>query len=69
MCRKFDNLSRTEIEFLIREWVHDQRDRDLISRRLLDGIVYERLAEEFNLSVTQVKTIVYRTQDKILRHI
>ena len=69
MCRKFENLSRTEIEFLIREWVHDQRDRDLISRRLLDGIVYERLAEEFNLSVTQVKTIVYRTQDKILRHI
>lgn len=69
MRKEFDNLSTTEIEHLIREWVHDQRDREIISRRLLDGIVLERLAEEFDLSVTQIKTIVYRSQDKILAHI
>jgi hypothetical protein len=69
MRKEFDNLSTTEIEHLIREWVHDQRDREIISRRLLDGIGLEKLGEEFDLSVTQIKTIVYRSQDKILTHI
>jgi hypothetical protein len=40
-----------------------------MKRRLLDGICYEPLAEEFNLSVVQVKTIVYKNKEKILKHI
>ena len=70
---KFDisslNLSRTEIEHLIDEWIFSERDRDIMKRRLLDGICYEPLAEEFNLSVVQVKTIVYKNKEKILKHI
>lgn len=69
MCKEFDGLSRTQIDFLINEWIHDQRDRQLVSRRLLDGIIYERLAEEFDLSVTQVKTICYKSQSKLKEHI
>ena len=38
-------------------------------RRLLDGVVYDQLAEEFDLSVRQVKNIVYKGQDKVFRHI
>lgn len=69
MCKEFDGLSRTQIDFLINEWIHDQRDRQLVSRRLLDGIIYEKLAEEFDLSVTQVKTICYKSQRKLIEHI
>ena len=69
MCKEFDGLSRTQIDFLINEWIHDQRDRQLVSRRLLDGIIYEKLAEEFDLSVTQVKTICYKSQKKLITHI
>jgi len=69
MCKEFDRLSRTQIDFLINEWIHDQRDRQLVSRRLLDGIIYEKLAEEFDLSVTQVKTICYKSQRKLKEHI
>lgn len=69
MCKEFDGLSRTQIDFLINEWIHDQRDRQLVSRRLLDGIIYEKLAEEFDLSVTQVKTICYKSQSKLKEHI
>jgi DNA-directed RNA polymerase specialized sigma24 family protein len=32
---------------------------------MLDGITFERLAEEFDLSVQQVKTIVYKCRDTI----
>lgn len=64
----FENISRTELSFLIEEWIHNERDRNIMRRRILDGIVYEKLAEEFELSVPQVKTIVYKNQSKILKH-
>ena len=64
-----DNLSRTQIEYLIDEWIHNERDRAILKRRLLDGIIYEKLAEEFDLSVPQTKTIVYKAQEKLFKRI
>lgn len=61
----FDDLPRSKIEFLIDEWVRKERDRAILKRRILDGITYERLAEEFDLSVRQIKTIVYKSENKI----
>ena len=69
MCREIDNLPKSQIELLIEEWVHDQRDRSIVRRRWLDGIVYEKLAEEFDLSVTTTKTICYKAQKKIIEHL
>lgn len=62
-------LSRTQIENLIEEWILSERDRKILKRRLIDGICYEPLAEEFDLSVRQIKKIVYKGKDKIFRHI
>ena len=53
---------------LIDEYVHSERNRRLLKRRLIDGICFEPLAEEFALSVRQVKTIVYKAQDELFRH-
>ena len=63
------DLSRTEIENLIDEWIFSERDRKILKRRLLDGICYEPLAEEFDLSVKQIKNIVYKNEDKIFKKI
>ena len=63
------DLSRTEIENLIDEWIFSERDRKILKRRLLDGICYEPLAEEFDLSVRQIKNIVYKNEDKIFKKI
>ena len=62
---RLDDMSRTEIEFLIDEWIHKERDRAILKRRLLDGICYEPLAEEFDLSVRQVKNIVYKAEERL----
>lgn len=61
------DLPRSEIEHLIDEWIFSERDRAILKRRLLDGICYEPLAEEFDMSVRQIKTIVYKGQDKIFK--
>lgn len=52
---------------LIDEYIHSERDRKILKRRLIDGITYEGLAEEFDLSVTQVKRIVYKGEDIIFK--
>lgn len=66
---KSHNKPRSEYEKIIDEWIFSERDRRLIRRRLFDGITYEALAEEFQLSVTQVKRIIYKTEAEIIRHI
>lgn len=64
---KLYDLPRTEIEHLIDEWIFNERDRAILKRRLLDGIKYEALAEEFDLSVRRTKTIVYKAQERLFK--
>ena len=61
------DLSRTEWEYLIDEWIFNERDRAILKRRLLDGVCYEQLAEEFVLSVQQTKHIVYTLQNRLFK--
>ena len=62
------DLSRSEIEELINQWILNERNRRILYRRLIDGIHYEKLSEEFSLSVTQIKNIVYNGKRRILQH-
>ena len=61
--------SNSQIEHAINEYIHSQRDREILKRRLIDGVCYEPLAEEFDLSVRQIKNIVYRTEKILIKHI
>lgn len=66
-----EEISKSQIEHLIDEWIvgrNAERDRAVMRRRLIDGICFEPLAEEFDLSVRQVKNIVYKNQIKIFKH-
>lgn len=61
--------SNSQIREIIAEYIHSERDRKILERRLIDGITFEKLAEEFDLSPRATKTIVYKGQEKIFRHI
>lgn len=64
-----DNISNSEIEHLIDEWIHSERDRKILKRRIIDGICYEPLADEMDMSVRQIKNIVYRAEAKLFKHL
>jgi DNA-directed RNA polymerase specialized sigma24 family protein len=67
-----EELSRSQLESLIDEWIvgrNGERNRAILKRRLIDGITYEQIAEEFDLSVRQTKTITYREEQKLINHI
>lgn len=62
-------VSNSEIATLIDEWIHSERDRKILKRRLIDGIRFEPLAEEFDMSVRQIKNIVREGSTKVFSHI
>lgn len=62
------DYTNSQILTLIDEHIHSERDRKILKRRLVDGIYFEPLAEEFNLSTRQVKNIVYRGEAKIFQY-
>ena len=57
--------TNSEIAHAIDEYVHLERDRAILKRRYIDGILLDPLAEEFDLSVRQIKNIIYKHSKKL----
>lgn len=66
---KIEEISNSQLSELIDEWVKGERNRVILKRRLIDCICYEPLAEEFELSVTRIKSICYKCEAQIFKHI
>ena len=61
--------TNSRIREVIAEYIHSERDRRILERRLIDGLTFERLAEEFDMSARQTKNIVYKLQAQLFRHL
>ena len=61
--------SNSDIAKIIDEYIHSERDRAILIRRYIDGCCYEPLAEEFDMSVAQIKRIVYKNENKVFKHL
>lgn len=61
--------SRSEWIVLINEWVHNETDRRMLIRHLLDGICLEPLAEEFDLSTVQTQKRMDLAKKQLFKHI
>lgn len=68
MKHEIKNVTRSQLNTLIEEYVvgfKAERNRQLMKRRLCDGLTFEELAEEADMSVMQVKNIIYREMEII----
>ena len=61
--------SNSRVREIIEDYIHDERHRRLMTRRLIDNVTIERLGEEFELSVSQVKRIIWKDSEIIFRHL
>ena len=59
--------TNSRIREIIAEDIHSERDRRILERRLIDGITFEKLAEEQELSVSQVKRIIWKNSETVFR--
>ena len=60
--------TNSQVRELIAEHIHSERDRRILARRLIDGITFERLAEEFDMSVRQIQNIVKKQESFLFKH-
>lgn len=66
---KYEDISNSDLRNVINEWIKNERDRNILCDRLINGICYEPLAEKYDLSVRQVKSIVSKQEMILLKHI
>ena len=59
----------SEITALINEHIHSDRDRAILIKRLVDGHTFDRLAEEFDMSLRHIQRIVYTNQEIVFKHL
>lgn len=64
-----NKVTNSEIEHCIDEYCHNSKYRTILKLRFIDGLTFEALAEEVDMSVRQIKNIVYKQGDKVLYHI
>ena len=75
MRKELDDISNSELEKAIDEWIRSKRDRLILKLRLIDGLTYQQTSdylfekENITLSERQIKTIVYKSEAKLFRHI
>ena len=62
------NLSRSELQYLMDQWIFNERDRLIVADTLFRSATYQQLAEKYDMSDRQIKNIVYKAIDRLERH-
>ena len=60
--------SNSRLREICEDYIHSERDRKIFYRKYADKITLERLAEENELSVSQVKRIIKKHYFEVFRH-
>ena len=61
-----DMPTNSELDAMINERIHSQRDRNILHRKMVDGVTYEALAEEVGMSTRGVKYVVKRHRGNLI---
>lgn len=57
-----------ELSEIIDNIIHDERDRNILKHRFIDKRKYERLGEDFDISSSQVRRIIDKGLQEILKY-
>lgn len=72
MYGNYDSISNAELYDIINNWIKGRmayRNKQIMVDRLIEGMTYEKIAEKYDLSINQVKNIVYKNEYIVYRHI
>ena len=63
------DYTNSEMRELINEHIHNEKYRRILLLRYIDGLTYERIAEAVDMSTPQIKNIIYKAQQKLIRYL
>lgn len=72
---ELDDVTNEQIAQAIDSWIHSERDRIILKKRLIDGYTFQQISDylysdcKIDLSSRQIKNIVPRLEQKLFRHI
>lgn len=78
ICKEFDmdklikGYSKSQLNEAIEEWIIGRnavRNREILKKKLVDGISYMAIADEYDLSLKRTKTIVREGTHIIIEHL
>ena len=68
--------TNSQIRGIIGEYIHSERDREILLYRFIDGLTIEQIASRYQathpdypLSTDTVKRIIKRSEQELFRHI
>jgi hypothetical protein len=70
-----DDVTNEDIAKAIDAWIHSERDRIILKKRLIDGYTFQKISDHLHdehkieLSVRQLKNVIPRLEEKLFRHI
>lgn len=68
-------IESEELEKAIDSWIHSERDRTIIKKRLIDGYTFQQICDylyaehKIQLSVRQMSNIIPKLENKLFKHI
>lgn len=68
--------SNSQIRSLIEEWIHSERDREVLFYRLIDGLTIEQISNRYQaahqdcpISTDTVKRIIRKSEEQLFKHL
>lgn len=68
--------SNSQIRELIAEWIHSERDRELLSYRLIDGLTIDQIASRYQdkhpdrpVSTDTIKRTIRKGEEQLFKHL
>ena len=68
MGRKNRDYSNFRFKELTEEFIHSERDRDMLIRFYVNDETYDQLCSEFQMSLSSVKRILRKGGETVFRH-
>lgn len=59
----------SKLDFLIGEYIHDERNQDIARRKILKNEKHERIAEVYDLTPKQIRNIIKKARRTIFEHL
>ena len=60
--------TNSRLREIVEDYVHDERARRIMLRKYADNATIEKIAEETDLSVSQVKRIIKKHYHAVFKH-
>ena len=61
------NYKNSDFVNWVNEYIHSERDREILIARFINGLTFSELSDKFYLSERQVKRIVKKADSFLLR--